>query len=235
MTIYGIKGRPRSGKTALGAKMLTQHWRYGYCPVSNVEVDFYANPDNLDVESTWPKSIPLSIRDINKALDENISLNELYQAELICMYISELMQYVFSRKSSSNTNALIAYMLSQVGKQNVTFIHDEQLSHTIDVIVRELTEYEISSYKWKFTGEYNGKIYNNCLKGFYYTMEDKSEPGQNPYEFFWPIEKAINTLDSYESNTPYRSEVLQLKITQPSGHDINKNNLSTKTPSKMVF
>lgn len=238
MTIIGIKGRPRSGKTAIGVKMLAQYRKFGYCPVSNVEVDFKKLND--DIESPWQKSVPLSIKDINKALDEGTTINELYQANNVCIYISEMMQYAFSRKSGSNTNAMIAYMLSQLGKTNTTFIHDEQLEHTVDLILRELNEYVISSFKLKYAGEYNGKIYNNCIKGFYYQIEDKNMPFMNqqepkPLEMFWPIENAIKYLSIYESNNPYRSEVLQLKLTQPAGHTVNNNNQTTKQPSKLVF
>lgn len=233
MTIYGIKGRPRSGKTALGVKMLTNHWRIGYCPVTNVPIDFYKNEENYDIESEWQKPIPLNIHDINKAIDKETTINELYEADLVCIYASEFMQYAFSRKSSSNTNALLAYMLSQLGKTSTTFIADYQLAHTVDVIFRELCEYEIGSYKLTYSGEYEGKIYNNCLAGFHYVLEDKSNLDQKPYEFYWPIENALSTLNTYDSNKPYKADVLQLKVTmdkiQSHGQQDKSNNSLSHT------
>lgn len=239
--IIGIKGRPRQGKTAIGVKILLNYILADYFAVTNVPVNIKQFLEYLGIDpSKYQETThPLSIHDINRALDEEITLNELYGHNPVVIYISEMMQYAFSRKSGSNTNAMIAYMLSQLGKTNTTFIWDAQLGHTVDVILRELTEWEIHSYKLLYTAEFEGKIYNNCILGFKYDLFDmalaNSNPEYKPSTIIWPIQQAMPILNAYRSNITYKSDVLQLKLTEQNKPESKQEKKEERKPAAYSF
>lgn len=213
MTIYGIQGRPRSGKTLLGVRITERFYRQNYYVVSNVPIDL---TKSIAYHMTrQSQSHILSIKDIEKAINNNLTLNELYNADKIVIYISEMMQYANARRATSNTNLLVEYMLSQLGKTNTTFIWDAQLNHTVDITLRELTEYLISAYKLLYTTEFEGKLYPNTIFGFKYLIEDKLKPPETkPYTFLLRAKAALPTFDLYYTSKVYKADTLKLKISE---------------------
>lgn len=141
--IIGFVGNVRSGKTLSAVRELYKLWLKGYKIYSNIHLTFEYTPLTRDY-----------VYDI---IEKDIDV-----PDLSVFFVDEIHLWIDSRQSTSKSNRILSYFITQTGKQgkNTDFglimLYTTQYPHQIDRRLRSTTDIFVSCNKFNY---HNTKIF----------------------------------------------------------------------------
>lgn len=200
--IIGIEGPPRSGKGVLGTLLARNFHKHGYKGVANYKIRF----------QDGSRPAVARIEDIERAISESKSLNELYKSDKIFMVIDEFHLWADSRRAMSNDNITLSYLASQAGKRHITICWISQQNHSVEKRYREFTDVLWNCEKVLYrTLLPDGQLVTNALSGFRFEGVDMRPRTPKPLFFYITAKDAMPIFNAYSTEeliTPlkYRKE-----------------------------
>lgn len=186
MTIIGVVGKPRTGKTLYMVLRAYINYQKGYKIFSNFKCSFATRLE------------------MNEMLQ--IAYTEMERNPKMLM-IQEIDKIFNSKRATSNENTLLGGLTGQSGKRNMDIIWDTQFPHLVDTQVRNITEECITCSALEMDNKPIAFTYRH-----YDIYEQSTNPNYMPKEYTIPayiLEPLYKMYDSYE---PTKSKVKNQKM-----------------------